>query len=128
MATKFQVDEISTVRGFREYKDTKKFSLIDSLRPLIVEINTIAISSSEFERSYSTMNNTVIWKRNALTLNHIPSLLLIQCVGPPTKSFIPSSFVKSWIIKVTETLRKTAVQKGPNWKLITIPMITYGST
>jgi len=44
------------------------------------------------------MNNTVTWKRNALTPNHISSLLLIQCVGPPTNNFIPSSYVKSWIL------------------------------
>jgi len=49
LATKFQVDETSTIRGFREFKDTKNLSLINSLKPLIVAINTVAISSSECE-------------------------------------------------------------------------------
>jgi hypothetical protein len=99
LAIKFQVDETSTIRDFCEFKDTKKLSLIHSLRPLIVAINTIAISSSECKKSFSTMNNTVTWKRNALMPNHISSLLLIQCVGPPTNNFIPISYVKSWILK-----------------------------
>jgi len=59
LAKIFQVDETSTIRGFREFKDTQKLSLIHSLRPLIVAINTVAISSSECERSFSSMNNTV---------------------------------------------------------------------
>lgn len=99
LAIKFQVDETSTISCFREFKDTKKLSLIHSLRPLIVAINTIAISSSECERIFSTMYNTVTWKRNSLTPKDISSLLLIQCVGLPTNSFIPISYIKSWIRK-----------------------------
>lgn len=99
LASKFQVDEKNSVRGYREFKDCKRLSIDNSLKPLLVAINTIAISSSECERSFSAMNNIVTWKRNALTPNRISSLLLINCVGPPTNSFTPTYYVKSWIEK-----------------------------
>jgi len=66
------------------------------LKPLLVAIKTI--SSSEYERTLSAMNNTVTPKRNKLTTQHIPLLLFIQCVGPPVIAFNPASYVKSWIL------------------------------
>ncbi|XP_050066439.1 uncharacterized protein LOC126555582 isoform X3 [Aphis gossypii] len=90
----FQVDERSTIQGFREYKDTRVISSISPLNPLLVAIKTIAISSSECERTFSAMNNTVTFKRNKLTTQHISSLLFIQCVGPPVIAFNPANYVK----------------------------------
>lgn len=98
LTAEFQVDEISTIQGFREYKDTRVISSISSLKPLLVSIKTIAISSSECERSFSAMNNTVTSKRNSLTTQHISSLLFIQCVGPPVIDFNATNYVKSWIL------------------------------
>lgn len=98
LAAVFQVDETLTIQGFREYKDTKVISSIPSLKPLLVAIKTIAISSSECERSFSAMNNTVTSKRNSLTTQHISSILFIQCVGPPVKDFNAVNYVKSWIL------------------------------
>lgn len=94
----FQVDETSTIQGFREYKDTKIIPSTSPLKPLLVAIKTIAISSSECERSFSAMNNTVTSKRNSLTPQHISSLLFIQCVGPPVVNFNPTNYVNSWIV------------------------------
>lgn len=95
----FQVDEKSTIRGFREFKDTKnKFNILD-LNPLLTAINTIEISSSECKRAFSSMNNLLTTKRNALSSNHISSLMLINCVGPPVQSFKPGSYISSWIQK-----------------------------
>jgi len=108
LATKFQVDETSTVRSFHEFKETNKLSLIHSLRPLIVAINTVAISSSECERSFRTMNNMVTWKRN------ISSLLFIQCVGPPTNNCIPSTYVKSWILSAKRDAEENCCPKRIN--------------
>lgn len=58
LALKFQVDEKNSVRGYREFKDCKRLSIDNSLKPLLVTINTITISS-ECERSFSAMNNIV---------------------------------------------------------------------
>lgn len=47
----FQVDKTSSIQGFREYKDIRAISLISSLKPLLMTIKTIEISSSECVRS-----------------------------------------------------------------------------
>ncbi|CAI6370461.1 unnamed protein product [Macrosiphum euphorbiae] len=94
----FQVDETSTIQGFRDYKDTRVISEISPLKQLLVAIKTIAISSSECERTFSAMNSTVTSKRNQLTTQHISSLLFIQYVGPPVIAFNPANYVKSWIL------------------------------
>lgn len=44
------------------------------------------------------MKNIVTWKISSLNPSLISSFLLIQFVGPPTNSFIPSLYVKYWII------------------------------
>lgn len=63
----------------------------------MIAINTITISSLEYERSFSAINNIITWKR-ALTPKHISSLLFIQYVGPLINSFVLSNYVKSWMI------------------------------
>lgn len=68
-----------------------KFSILDP-NPLL-----IAISSSECERAFSSINNLVTTKRNALSPTHILSLMFIYCVGPPVKTCNPDSYVLSWI-------------------------------
>ncbi|KAL4126430.1 hypothetical protein QTP88_010652 [Uroleucon formosanum] len=88
----------STIQSFREYKNTRVIPSISPLNPLLVAIKTIAISSSECERTFGAMNNTVTFKRNKLTTQHISSLLFIQCVGPQVIAFNPANYVKSWIL------------------------------
>lgn len=97
LSQQFQVDKQSSVRGFREFKEIKDHSNICDLKPLITAVNTIAISSSECERAFSSMNNILEPKRNALSTQHLSSLMLINCVGPPVHLFKPILYVKSWI-------------------------------
>eukprot|EP00102_Acyrthosiphon_pisum_P010394 XP_008178697.1 PREDICTED: E3 SUMO-protein ligase KIAA1586-like [Acyrthosiphon pisum] len=85
--------------GFREFKDLKDSSTVLDLRPLLTAIKTVAISSSECERAFSSMNNIVTTKRNALNPTSISSLMLINCVGPPVHMFVPEPYVVSWIQK-----------------------------
>lgn len=97
LVSRFNLDEKTTIRGFREFKDTKDSSKIKDLHPLLTAVRTIAISSSECERSFSAMNNIVTSKRNALTTEHIASLVFINCIGPPVQLFKPDNYVESWI-------------------------------
>jgi len=97
LANKFHLNEVSTIRGFREFKDLKDSSKIPTLNPLLTAISTIAVSSSECERSFSSMNNIITPKRNVLNSEHIASLVFISCVGPPVQLFKPDHYVKSWI-------------------------------
>lgn len=110
----FQVDERSTIRGFREFKDTKNKLCIQDLNPLLTAIKTIAISSSECEWAFSTMNNLVTTKRNALSSNHISSLMFINCVGPPVQKFKPESYVLSWMRRGKRSAEEECCSKRNN--------------
>lgn len=97
LVSRFYLDEQTTIRGFREFKDLKDSSKINHLHPLLTAVKSIAISSAECERAFSAMNNIVTSKRNALTADHISSLVFINCVGPPIKFFKSLKYVQSWI-------------------------------
>jgi len=97
LANVFQVDERSAINGFREFKDLKDGSTVLDLRPLLTAIKIVAISFSECERAFSSMNNIVTTKRNALNPKSISSLMLINCVGPPVHMFVPEPYVVSCI-------------------------------
>lgn len=56
LSRKFKIDEIKAVRGFYEFKDTRDEN-IEDLKILTSAIKTIAISSSECERTFSSMND-----------------------------------------------------------------------
>jgi len=101
----FQIDQVLSVRGFREYKENKKVNI--DIKPLMTAINSIAISSSECERTFSSMNVIVSPIRSALTSSHLSSLIFIHCVGPPLEKFDPKSFVKSWIMRGKRSATET---------------------
>ncbi|KAL5243637.1 hypothetical protein ACI65C_011047 [Semiaphis heraclei] len=93
----FKVDEQASVRGFREYKDFPS-SLNDNIKPLMNAVKTLAISSAECERSFSSMNEVVSSKRSLLTSDHISSLAFINCTGPPVNNFKPLPYIKTWLV------------------------------
>ncbi|KAL4123382.1 hypothetical protein QTP88_015578 [Uroleucon formosanum] len=98
LSQKFQVDEISAVRGFRELKNTRD-EIIADLKILTSAIKTIAISSSECERAFSSMNEIVSPKRNTLSSEHISSLKFINAVGPPVEKIHTTKWIESWVKK-----------------------------
>lgn len=57
----FHLNEKITIRGFREFKDTKDSSKINYLLTSSFECsqNNIVVSSFECERSFSAMNNII---------------------------------------------------------------------
>lgn len=69
---------VSSVKGYRVFIDSKNNSKIPDSKPLLDAIYTLAISSSEFEREQSCMDNNIVTaKRNALLTTNISSLLYI---------------------------------------------------
>jgi len=102
LSKKFKVDEITSVRGFRQFKDTKEDN-VEDLKLLTTAIKCIAISSSECERSFSSMNEIVSPKRNSLGSVHISSLVFINCVGPPIDKINPTKWIESWVKKGKRT-------------------------
>lgn len=102
LSKKFKVDEITSVRGFRQFKDTKEDN-VEDLKLLTTAIKCIAISSSECERSFSSMNEIVSPKRNSLGSVHISSLVFINCVGPPIDKINTTKWMESWVKKGKRT-------------------------
>jgi hypothetical protein len=89
----FQINTRSAINGFREFKDLKDSSTILYLRPLLTVIITVAISSSECKKDFSSMNNIVSTKINYLNPKSISSLILNNCVGPPVYIIVPEPYV-----------------------------------
>jgi len=135
LANVFQVDERSTINGFREFKDLNYSSTVLDLRPLLTAIKTVAISSSECEKAFSSMNNIVTTKRNALNPKRISSLMLINWVGPPVHMFVPEPYVVSWIQRGKRCADEVNCPKRQNneenhsyvelWNVLNILIIIY---
>lgn len=100
LSKKFKVDEITSVRCFRQFKDTEE-NIIEDLKLLTTAIKCIAISSSECERSFSSINEIVSSKRNSLGSVPISSLVFINCVGPPIDKI--NTTIESWVKKGKRT-------------------------
>ena len=107
----FKVNEQQYVRGFREYKDNAAKSIPSDLKPLLTAIKSIAISSSECERTFSSMNEIASPKRSSLSIDNLSCLVFINCVGPPLTKFNPEPYVKSWILKGRRTADETACRR-----------------
>jgi hypothetical protein len=83
------------INAFREFIDTNVRP--DELKLLIQIINSIPVSTSECERSFSAMNEVVSKKRNALLVQRASGLIFISCVGPPLTVFNPTPYVEYWL-------------------------------
>lgn len=97
LSNKCNVDEISAVRGFQQFKDTRGEN-VEDLKKLTTAIKTIVIiSSSVREWSFTSMNEIISPKRNVLNSNHISSLVFINCVGPPIDMINTTNWIESWV-------------------------------
>lgn len=88
---------VDIIRGFREYKVVKAVYMPLDFVPLMKAVETIAVSTSECERRFSSMNDLLTPKRNCLSTNRLSSLLFLKCVGPPIQRFEPLPYVKTWL-------------------------------
>lgn len=87
-----KVERRDTVQGFREYKDIKASYTPVALEPLLKAVKTIAVSTSEWERAFSSMNDILTAKRNALAVSRLTSLVFIKFNGPPLRQFNPDGY------------------------------------
>ncbi|XP_069098318.1 E3 SUMO-protein ligase KIAA1586-like [Pleurodeles waltl] len=92
-----RVNVVDSIWGFREYKEVKAAYIPLDFIPLMKAVETIAVSTSERERSFSCMNDLLTPKRNSICTNRLSSLLFLKCVGPPIQRFEPLPYVKTWL-------------------------------
>ncbi|XP_050065588.1 E3 SUMO-protein ligase KIAA1586-like [Aphis gossypii] len=64
----FKINERESIRGFREYVDNKSI-IPNNLKPLIVAVNSLVVSTAECERLFSAMNIIHNDARNSLKVS-----------------------------------------------------------
>lgn len=116
---------------FEVFVSIKKIKINIGIKPLMTVINSIAISSSECEHTFSSMNIIVSPTRSKLISSHLSLLIFNHCVWPPLENLDPKSFV-SWIIRgkrsATETNCLKRTKKDSNesnsfnsiWKCVNV--------
>lgn len=99
LCQRLRVGERKSVQGFREYKDLKASKTPEDLKPLLKAVHTIAVSTSECERAFSSMNDTLTDKRNSLDIKRLSNLIFLKCNGPPLDQFNAQTYVQTWLAK-----------------------------
>ncbi|XP_051997765.1 E3 SUMO-protein ligase KIAA1586-like [Xyrauchen texanus] len=97
LCQRFRVGERESVLGFREYKDLNASKTPEALKPLLKAVHTIAVSTSECERAFSSMNDTLTDKRNSLDIKRLSNLIFLKCNGPPLDQFNAQTYVQTWL-------------------------------
>ncbi|XP_036066733.1 E3 SUMO-protein ligase KIAA1586-like [Oryzias melastigma] len=87
LCERLKIEERESVSGFREYKDINASKTPAALEPLLKAVHTIAVSTSECERAFSSMNDILTDKRNSLDIKRLSNLMFVKCNGPPLGQF-----------------------------------------
>jgi hypothetical protein len=101
LCTSFSLSIRLAVRAFRKLVKSKAKVIESELKPLMSDVEAIAVSTAECERGsgVSYMNLTVSDSRNSLAIPTVSSLMFLKLVGPPLHQFQPLPYVKSWLAK-----------------------------
>lgn len=87
MQTKFHLNEKSTIRAFREFKDLRDSSKIPTLNTLLeLQFQLFLYVHQNVKDHLVPMNTIIGYKRNAV---------FISCAVPHIKLFKPDRYVKS---------------------------------
>uniref|UniRef100_A0A8C1RFQ8 HAT C-terminal dimerisation domain-containing protein n=1 Tax=Cyprinus carpio TaxID=7962 RepID=A0A8C1RFQ8_CYPCA len=97
LAENVKFGERESVLGIREYKDLKASKTPEALKPLLKAVHTIAVSTSECERAFSSMNDTLTDKRNSFDIKRLSNLIFLKCNGPPLDQFNAQTYVQTWL-------------------------------
>uniref|UniRef100_A0A3Q1CEU5 HAT C-terminal dimerisation domain-containing protein n=1 Tax=Amphiprion ocellaris TaxID=80972 RepID=A0A3Q1CEU5_AMPOC len=110
LCLRLRVKERESVNGFREYLDLKASKTPATLEPLLKAVHTIAVSTSECERAFSSMNDTLTDKRNSMDIRRLSNLMFLKCNGPPLHQFNAQTYVRSWLGKGRRSASCTACE------------------
>lgn len=97
LCAKFNLDERSSINGFRDYLENPKVRP-SSLLPLMRTCDTLACSSSECERGFSLLNLILTPLRNQLLIENVACLMFVNLNGPPVNIWNAIPYVKTWMI------------------------------
>lgn len=103
LAERLNIEKRSTIRAFREFKDTGGKQISTGMQPLVIALKTIPVSTAECERGFSEMNLLATPIRNSLRVETLADLMFVKLVGPPLKKFNPQYYVTKWLSKGRHT-------------------------
>ena len=88
----------STVKMLAEFRTFKETSVIgDEFQLYVDHARTYAISSSDAERGFSSMNIILTDDLNCLLIENVSSLMLISTINMPIEKFNPKKYVEVWL-------------------------------
>ena len=96
LCKRFSLDFSTLSDEFQDFVDSPSI-VPASMKMVKGIIQTLPVSSADYERGFSSMNAICTDLRNSLTVEHINSLMFISLVGPPVKQFKPEPYVKAWL-------------------------------
>ncbi|KAJ4427136.1 hypothetical protein ANN_24752 [Periplaneta americana] len=91
LCKRLRIPERQVLRGYREFLTKKKMPA--TLLVLVNTINSIPISTAEYERGFSQMNLILTPTRASLQIKTLSTLMFIK------HAFRPLSYVNSWFLK-----------------------------
>ena len=90
----FRVDERGTILAFRDFKDVAGTRVMPrELKLLKSAVDTLVVSTTECERTFSAINDILTSMRTCLSIPRLPSLIFLKCIGPPLILFKLEGFV-----------------------------------
>lgn len=109
----FKIERRGSIQGFRENKELMASRTPATLQPLLKAVHTIAVSTSECEQAFSSMNDILTVKRISFAISILSNLFFLKCNGPPLEQFNPQSYVRAWLAKGRRSTDETAC-KAPH--------------
>ncbi|KAJ3587979.1 hypothetical protein NHX12_011573 [Muraenolepis orangiensis] len=109
--------------GFTEYKASGGRNIPNTMKKLLMAVDTLSPSNADCERGFSTMNNIRTEYRSKLTTTNAANLLFISSVGPPCRQWDPLPYVKTWLGKMKKSSPVNKLHGSPNLLPHNFPLI-----
>ncbi|KAF0754597.1 E3 SUMO-protein ligase KIAA1586-like [Aphis craccivora] len=95
---RFLLYEQNAINGIRQLTEDNTL-LPKKVMPEVYNLcKTYPISTAEYERGFSVMNNICTKLRARLTMVNIANLMFININGPPLDNWNPEYYVKTWLV------------------------------
>lgn len=111
MCKRLHLPERPAINAFREYKENGGKAVPGDLKPLVTALESVAVSTAECERGFSSMNTTLTPLRSSLGIGRLSSIVFLSRNGPPLAQFEPMSYVKLWLLRGRRSADHLACRK-----------------
>jgi len=95
LCSHFNLSSSNCLKGMREYIENGGKRVPQDLKPLLLIMDSIPVSTAECERGFSAMNLILTSSRSAIQISRVSQLMMIRLVGPPLALWDPIPYVHS---------------------------------